>query len=162
MPRPSVKKKTLRQVDAAWDALDAGNGKKALREIDKAIEFAHESRSANCWAVKSRILHELEDHRAAEDAAWNSLRLDEMCFRAWMSLGLISSDEHQFMKAAFCYKKAVEIEEDFGTYTMLAAVEEMFDPESAIKHAKKALELNPDWDEAEKILEGAKESLKEE
>ena len=40
MPRPSDKKKAKRHIDAAWDALDAGNGKKALREIDKAIEHA--------------------------------------------------------------------------------------------------------------------------
>ena len=78
--------------------------------------------------------------------------MDENSFRGWISLGLIFSDDDQFMKAAFCYKKAVEIEEDYATYTVLAAVEETFDPESAIKHAKKALELNPEFDEAEKIL----------
>ena len=37
--------------------------------------------------------------------------------------------------------------------------ESHFDPKKAVEHAKKALELNPDWNEAKVILRIANESL---
>ena len=159
MPRPSNREKVDRHIDAALDAFDAGNTKQALREIDEAIELTHGDDAAP-WAVKSRVLYDLGEHDEAEAAARNSIRIDVTNYHAWISLGLIFFDRHQFEKAAFCYKKAIEEEEDYGTYTMLAEAERQFDPESAIKYAKRALELNPDWDEAETILKTAMEDVR--
>ena len=41
----------------------------------------------------------------------------------------------------------------------VAAAEVHFDLESCITHAKKALELNADWDEAKAILQKAEKKL---
>lgn len=160
MPQLSEKKKAHCHLCTALDELSAGNTKQALREIDKAIKLA-DGREAGHWAAKSRILYRLGEHQEAEAAARNAIRIDEQSYHAWVTLGMLYFHSHRFEKAAFCYKKVVEIEEDYSFYTLLAAAERQFDPESAIEHAKRALELNPDWDEAETILSDALEDLRE-
>jgi len=77
-------------------------------------------------------------------------------YQAWGELGLVHRNLGQFEEAAACYKRSVALEEDFSTYTLLAAVEYEFDVEQPIIHAEKALQLNPDWDEAETVLAEAK------
>lgn len=153
-------KKARAHYKAAIDELIDENLTQALSEIEQAIELS-EHQDAGQWAVKSRILVKLRQHRDAETAARRSIEIDASSHDAWMTLGLSSFDRKEFEKAADCFKRAIEIKANYSRYTMLAAAERQFDPQKAKEHAKKALQLNPDWDEAKVILRNAELELKQ-
>ncbi len=109
------------------------------------------------WAMEGQILKNSGKHEEGIVAAEKAIELEPETSQYWTLLGLCKVALGRYEEAASAYKRSIELEEDFGTYTLLAAVECEFDDEQAIIHAERALELNPDWDEAKNILADAKE-----
>lgn len=63
--------------------------------------------------------------------------------------------------AAKNFKNALKLHPDFNLYTIIASVELAFDPDLALVHATKALEIEPNWEEARNILNMAKKLIAE-
>ena len=114
------------------------------------------------WSLKGSALVELERLTEAESVTRTAIEKDQRNYHTWYLYGIIQSENGYFEKAAYCYKKSLRLRKDFGTYTLLAAAEYEFDLPSSIKHAQKALESNPEWEEAEAILKSAREALNDE
>lgn len=134
----------------AWDEEGNDNLNEAVSLMNKAL--ALDPARSVYWATKGQFLMQLSDYDGAETAARKSVDLKPRNHHGWSLLGEIYSNMKAFDKAAQSFKAAVNLKPDYGTYTMLAAVEVECDLTSAVVHAKKALELNPDWFEAEKVL----------
>lgn len=159
MVRLSAKELVRRHLAAALDAHEADDLHRAMVEINAALDLSR-GRGHALWAAKSRFLYNLGKQAEAAEAAKKSIELNERNYHALVVLGYLAYDNHEFEEAAFYFKKVVEINETHGHYTELAAAERQFDPESAIEHAKMALKLNPDWDEAKAVLRNAEDDLK--
>lgn len=145
-------------LEQALKLFGGGDSDSALDKLDEAIALARPKGSV-IWATKSRMLYSIGRLDEAVEAAKSAVRIDPKVPFAWAVLGSIYMDREQFREAALALGKATEIDEDFGLYTLLAAAESQFDPEAAVKHAKRALALNPDWQEAEAILRSAEMKL---
>lgn len=79
---------------------------------------------------------------------------------AWGTLAVTYLEQEKFNKAVESFAKSLELEERPNTYTMMASAKiSLGDLEGAIKDSKRALELDPDWDEAEAMLKEAQELL---
>ena len=127
---------------------------RALNLIDRSIELR--PAVAISWTIKGRSLYEIGDLSQAEKASQRAVELNPNCRNAWITLGLIYGDLKRFERAASSFKRGVDIKRDASILTLLAAVEYEFDPESARQHAQMALDGNPEWEEAQLVLEAAK------
>ena len=139
------------------EAEEQENLPEAIRLIEKAIELF--PLDTVYWSGKGQFLRNAGRHKESKLSTRRAIELNPKNYHAWATLGLIHIYHRNFEEAANCLQRSAELKERFGTYTMLAAAEIEFDVESAIKHAKKALELNPDWDEARDILRSAEKKL---
>ena len=158
MPLRNDKNDEIREIYIlACKNLDEGNTEEALRLIEKVVELA--PNSSKYWSAKGEFYYEIEDYSIAETAAKRSVELNRKNYFGWLILAHCAFDQHQFQKAAEYFKKYLEFKESYSVYTLLAAAELEFDPRSAYDHAKRALELNPDWDEAQAILVSAKAQM---
>lgn len=145
-----------RVYDRAWEAVDRGDFPLALRIIDSLL--AKYPRSAAYWVTKASFLEDSGDFEGAEDAARRALKLDAGNEHAWTKLGYLLGRRGHFQEARDCFRSSLAIDEDFYVHTMAAAVElELGRPRRAAFHARRALELNPDWEEARNILKSADE-----
>ena len=140
------------------EAEEQENLPEAISLIEKAIELCPSNTAY--WSAKGQFLRNAGRYQESKLSTQRAIELNPKNYHAWSSLGWLHIYHRNFEEAATCLQRSVELKEDFGTYTMLAAAEIEFDVETAIKHAKKALELNPDWDEAKKILRSAESKLR--
>jgi tetratricopeptide (TPR) repeat protein len=147
------KDEIIRTYQQAFHAFGADDFNEALRLIDRVLEARPSS--SNSWALKGRALYELGNLSEGDLASKKSIELNSACHPSWITLGLIHSDRQQFEHAASCFKHAAEIDPDKSILTLLAAVEYEFDPASARRHAREALDIDPQWDEAKRILDEA-------
>ncbi len=155
-----MNKKRVRQaLDGAWKASEQNNAKRANELIDDAILCL--PTNWYLWASKAQFLEDLGRFGESEAAARRSLSLNKNKPLVWNILGGHNVREGLFEEAIKCYEKSLVLKEDFGTLTMLAAVEIEVDVKSALKHAQRALELNPEWDEAATILDRALNKIAE-
>ena len=129
----------------------------ALALIDQAISLNPSDTAL--WSVKGESLYDSKRFTEAEATARTAIEKDKRNYHAWSLLGRILAQTGYNEKAALCYQKSLRLREDGYVYTLLAAVEYEFDLSSSIKHAQKALELVPGWDEAELVLKSAREAL---
>ena len=157
MPKQSSQGEAEKYWKQALMAEEQQNLPEAIRLIEKAIEICPSD--TVYWSAKGQFLRNAERYEEAKLATHRAIELNPKNYHAWTSRGIINVHLGSYEEAANCFKRSVELKEDFGTYTMLAAAEIEFDVESAIKHAKNALELNPDWDEAREILRSAESKL---
>ena len=144
-------------LDQAWKFVDEEDFEAALISIEKALEIS--PKHWYLWATKARILEESGRYADADDAARTSLRFDDTQPRVWNILALLAFKECKYNEAIEAFKKSLELEEDFGTLTMLASAELNLDPHKALFHANRALEINPDWEEAQKIRDEAAKAI---
>ena len=144
----------LELLDQACDADDCGEHDKALTLFEECIQI-----KPNNWYLWARKASALEDLGRIDDskAAYKkSLHIDDKKAATWGLLGSLYYNQEHFEDAAFCCRHSNELEENSDTLTILAGAEiQTGDIESALKHAKRALELNPGWDEAEAIRDRA-------
>ncbi len=142
MPKQSSQGEAEKYWKQALMAEEQQKLPEAIRLIEKVIEICPSD--TVYWSAKGQFLRNAERYEEAKLATQQAIELNPKNYHAWSSLGWLHIYHRNFEEAAKCLKRSVELKEDFGTYTMLAAAEIEFDVESAIKHAKKALELNPD------------------
>jgi len=170
--RSSSKSKLAALLNEVQRLDDEGDYDNALKTLDQVLCLAPDHRNLTRWiALKSRFLLDLDRRGEAKSQARQAIKLynaklkdgeaiDEWVHLAWHVLGIAYLDEERFVRAAICFEKRLEFGyEDYSIYTMLAAAQSQFNPESAIKNAELALKLNPDWDEAKSVLATAKENL---
>ncbi len=160
MTKQSSQDQAERYWQRALKAEEQKNLPEAIRLIEKAINLCPSH--TVYWSAKSQFLYDSSNFEGALLAANKSIDCNPKNHHAWTIFGLAHVHVRTLEEAAACFKRSTELKEDFATYTMLAAAEVEFDVESAIKHAKKALDLNPDWDEATKILRSAESKLRAE
>lgn len=129
----------------------------ALALIEEAISL--NPLDTVLWSVKGKSLYDLKRFTEAEATARTAIEKDQRNFHAWGLLGRTYAQIGYNEKAALCYQKSLRLHEDGSVYTLLAGVEYEFDLPSSIKHAQKALELIPGWEEAELVLKLAREAL---
>lgn len=157
MTKGSLREKSEEYWRQALEAEEQENLPEAISWIEKAIELCPSD--TVYWSAKGQFLRSAGRYKESKVSTRRAIELNPKNHHAWSSLALAHIHLGSFEEAAACFKRSVELKEDFGIYTMLAAAEIEFDVESAIKHAKKALELNPDWDEAREILRSAESKL---
>lgn len=138
----------------AWDEEDKNNLSGSLKLIDKALEISPDV--SVYWTAKGHFLYESRRYREARAATGRSVELYSKRRETWSLLGRIENRLNNYEKAAHCFRKAIEIDKNIADYTLLAASELQFDPARAITSARKALDLNPDWEEAQRALSAAK------
>lgn len=78
---------------------------------------------------------------------------------AWVELGRVQYDRGWYEVAAICFRTALEYVSDKGLFTILANVQLTFDPPAALESAKKALAMDPDWEEAPGIAKDAEDHI---
>ena len=149
--------KAHRFFQQAFDEEDKNNLPGALTLIDQALEISPDVSSY--WAAKGHFLCESGKYLEAKAAAERSVKLFAGRHEAWSLLGRIENRLQNYKKAAHCFRQALQVRESVADYTLLAASELQFDPASAIISARKALELDPDWEEAQLALSAAKRLL---
>ena len=153
-----VKKQVRDLYHRALKEDDNQNHEEAMKLIDQAIALMPSDTAL--WSARAQFRYDKKDYADAEVDAESAIERDEKNLHAWGLLGQIKAHTGHFEEAAACYKKSLQLSEDKGLYTLLAAVEYEFDLPSAIRHARKALKLDPSWDEAQKILDAAQDELK--
>ena len=98
------------------------------------------------FTILGNIYNQMDRFQESIEAHQNALELNPDSFRAWTNLGVVYRLTAQYEKAEECYLKALKINPDYAevhaslgalyiTYTM--------EFEKAIKHLKKAIELDP-------------------
>ena len=94
----------------------------------------------------------------SEAIAKHSVQINNKNYFGWELLAKISMDRGEFAEAIKYWKNFVSLRDEYWAHTILAALEANFDRVSAVAHAERALELNPDWDEAKQILNQLRKS----
>jgi len=141
----------------AWDYDDAGDCDRALLEFDAAARLAPEI--PVYLAAKAQYLVNQKRYSEARETVSMAIKVGPRYAPAWFVLGLIELKNRRYRESANAFLKAAEYRPTHQTYTMLAGVQLELDPHEALQSAKKALELNPDWDEAQTVLEEAKRRI---
>ncbi len=108
---------------------------------------------------RGRILHALGGDKEAERSFREAIDLKSDFSYAWSEIGLLLKDCERFVESAECLRQSALLRPDCSTYTVIARVELEFDPDASLRDATKALELNPDWDEAIQIQNTAKQMV---
>jgi tetratricopeptide (TPR) repeat protein len=148
------RKKPSELLDMAFKAYDSGHLEQALDLVEQAIEG--NPKHWYLWATKARYLEELGRFEESKTAFKGSIDLNNNQAITWSMLAGLYYDEENFQDCAHCCRSALEIEENYTTLTILAGAEiQTGEIENALKHANRALELNPDWDEAESMRDQA-------
>ena len=78
----------------------------------------------------------------------------------WCCLGCSYSRIREYQKAERCLEESLRIEPSFEAFTILGALLVEKDPVRAKSLAASALEFNPDWEEAQRVLSVAEENLR--
>lgn len=131
---------------------------KAMELIEKAIDIV--PNAAILWTTKAKYQYDLKNYEAALESVEKAIELKPQSYFAWLHKGLIKRNMEQYEEAAQAYIESLKIKPDFNVYTLLSDVQMEFDVEAALQSAKKALELNPNWDEAKELLKEAEDMLK--
>jgi tetratricopeptide (TPR) repeat protein len=147
-----------RLATEADELSSAGSHADALALIERALEF--EPRDPMILAYRGRELHALERFDEAERSLRDALGIDRGLTHAWNELGMLMRSRGFFEKAAFCFEQSAEVSPDVYVLTILANMQLAFDPQKSVENAESALAIDPDWDEAQTILESAKRKLR--
>ena len=131
-----------------------GNHADALCLLEQSLEI--DPKDPLLLVYRGRVLHALARCAEAERSFRDALEIDRSISFAWNELGLLLRDCSRFEEAAECLRESAKLRPDFNTYTVLAGVEMSFDLRAALVDAEKALELNPNWDEAIQVRNAAR------
>ncbi len=148
-----------RYILDAWNLAEQGDYARAVRLVDRALKLR--PTWSKPWVVKGHFLREAKRFDESEAVLRKALGIKCADHYAWTELGLLFRDRELFQKAAFCFRRSLEIRPDFNVYTLLANVELTFDPASAVANAEKALKLKPGWHEAIRIRDSGKRLMRD-
>lgn len=158
--QPSEHDKTRAEelIIEAWDELNTGNHDEAMNKASIAFGL-----DQNDWYINTSIglFHRARGElQTSKKFCERAVELAPEISQTWENLAVTSLHQQQFNLAVMHFTKAVELEEKPGTYTMMASAKiALSDLPGAIKDATRALELDPEWDEAEALLKQAEDLL---
>ena len=152
-----TKDRALKLHKRACVAEEAGLLDTALVLIDQAIDLC--PKATVFQTTKALFLFDAGRHKEAEIIARQSVQINNKNYFGWELLAEISMERGEFGEAIKYLKNFVNLRDEYWAHTILAALEADFDRVSAIEHAERALELNPDWDEAKQILHRLRKSM---
>jgi tetratricopeptide (TPR) repeat protein len=142
----------------ASDRSDQGKHSEALELLDRALEIKHDDPVV--LTHYGAVLRKLQRLDEAEKPLRAALRIDQELTPAWDHLGMVYQEREEFEKAAYCYEQSARITPRAAVLTMLANVQLTFDPHKSLENAREALSLDPQWDEAQKILDSARREIR--
>lgn len=121
----------------------AGNGKAALRSLEKAVEIAADFTDA--WCNLGNVCRDLGRYAEAHKAYNRALSLEPDLAEAWVSLGSLHQRTGAVTEADAAYRKALRLQPDspeacFNLATLLVAGGHW---DEAEKFCKKAISLAP-------------------
>jgi len=139
----------------------AGDFDAGLTCLDKAISLSVNPKLlSHYYLVKASYLNEMGHFEEEIQMLEKSLKVFPENANTLGAIGIVYKNKAEYAKAATYFRKSLELEESFAIYSLLARCDLRTNNfEEAIKHAKKALELKPGWEETQKILETAQELL---
>lgn len=150
----------IRELFRAAGQLEArGDLEGALAQVSRAVEL--EPESPVCWAAKGQVLFRMGRLDAAEHACRKAIELDDRAYYAWTELGFVFEEQELFEDAAFCFGKSAKLQPTASLFTLMANVELTFDVRAALRHAQRAITLDPDWQEAWMVRDAALEAMAE-
>ena len=144
------KKKAFSLRNMAGAAQKKGDYEKASELIEQAIQIY--PKASILWVTKALFLFEAKRFDAALEIVNKSVKVSPKNYFGWLLRAEIYMELGNVDEAVQSYKEYVKLQEHDWAYTILASLESESDPETAIAHAKRALELNPAWEEASNIL----------
>lgn len=154
------RKKPSELLGEACEAYQQGDVSRALVLIQQAINS-----NPKHWyllATKAAWLSDMPKYAdQAELLFIESIRLNPCQPILLNLLGALYYKRQQYELAIQQFERSLELREDFGTLTMLAAASMQVDVGQGLKYASRALDLNPEWDEALAIRERALKILGE-
>ncbi len=144
--------------EAAWQAHCNGCNDEALRILERAIAMATCDKVKSVYlATKGGFLNRNQQHTQAVDACTEAVALEPNNFHAFIELGIALMRLHRYKAAAEALQSAAALRCDYSVLTVLAKVQLLSsNPSAARASAEKALELNPSWDEAQAMLDAAR------
>ena len=151
------KQKAYDLFQESWKEAEKNEMQLALELINEAIEIS--PRCSLYWTTKAQFVLELGNLEEARSTAQVATDLDSGNAHAWALLGEVHGLLGQSESAASCLLEAVRLEPDHVNYTLLASVQAEYDPEAAMQSAQKALQINPNWDEATRIVAVSRERM---
>jgi tetratricopeptide (TPR) repeat protein len=163
MTPPALVKKAQGYTELAHAAEEAGDFARAVSWIDKAMQLRPDFvpyRVSRGMFLRQWLRFDESEHEIRE-----AIKLAPSASYAWSELGLLYIDrgfhEHSrfFEQAAEYLRKSSQLRPNYSVLTVLARVELMFDPETALLDAQRALALNPNWDEAMQVREAARAAI---
>lgn len=140
----------------------------ALPYLQKLIKL--QPNDEGTWKGLATCYHRMSDYREAEKAYRAALKIDGEDSESWYGLGVSIlkqsqnrgiSDQDTIAKASQCFQKAVEFDPD--NYRAQANLATMLlsqgQAQDAVAVARKALEINPNYDVGKQILSDALAAL---
>jgi len=148
-----------RLVTESISLSDQGLHAEALEKLDQA-----EALPGYRYAVLTHrgcVLHEAGRWKEGETALRAALALNERFVHAWNALGVLLKSREDYEEAAACYSRSAEISPTASVLTCLAGVQCAFDLDSAVVNAERALQHDPEWEEAIAVRDAALERIRE-
>lgn len=146
----------------AKNARDKNDITAGLSAVEKAIKLA--PNGVLSLILKGQLLEMNGENEKAEKTYLFATTLSPQSGYAWASLGMLYYETNKYDDGIRCFKihlllKRNLAHKDVGILTILAEMELKSFPKAALEHAEKALELEPDWQEAIDIRDAAKQRL---
>ena len=135
---------------------DLGDIQGAVAQARQATELHPEM--ALYWLTLGRYQLKAGDPEAALTASDRALELKEHEI-AFVVRGTALFRLRRFEESASALERAVALNANHGTLTLLARAQLRFDPAAALENANKALALAPESDEAQLVRKSAVERL---
>lgn len=155
---PKSKAQAARELQAVLrQKLDDGDRQAARELIGQILELF--PLSAKHWALMALLHYEDGDVAECISAANKTLHIDEDNQYALLLLAKCHDNADNGKEAIEYYRRFAVLNKSDWAYTILANAEVKEDPQRAIEDAEKALQVNPDWDEASEVLAKALKAL---
>ena len=147
-----------RLATAAGELSDRGEPARALVLLEQAL--ALKPGDPVLLTYQGRVLRALGRGGEAERVLRGAIDVDEGLVHAWNELGMLMEEREEFEEAASCFEQSAKRAPNRDVLTMLANMQLAFDPRSSVENAERALALDPEWEEARRVLASAKRELR--
>lgn len=151
------KEKYLALRHEALVKFDDGDLEEALRLIESAITL--NPKNLIDLILKASLLRELRRFDEAQQFLQSLILSVEPNHFIWVELARVHYDQGDFRQAASHFLVSLDFKVDKKVLTMLANAQLVFDPVEAERNSKKALDIDPNWEEARVINCRAKKML---
>ena len=130
-------------LEAAFDAEDAGDFQSAIDRCHSIL--ARDGPRADICFQIAELLYRTGEVVAAQERYWMAIEIDPEFVEARASVGNVLSELKRFDLAIAAYQGALRLHEDYADvhFNLARALEEIGNPDAAIRHWKRFLDLAP-------------------